>query len=83
MDTSTITLLSFGIAAEITGARLMQRPLGAITRASELRRALLMEYPAFQDIASIRIAINQEYALDDTPVRAGDEVAIIPPVSGG
>jgi molybdopterin converting factor subunit 1 len=29
------------------------------------------------------MAVNREYADDDRPLRAGDEVALIPPVSGG
>ena len=29
------------------------------------------------------VAINQEYASPGSPVRAGDEVAFFPPVSGG
>lgn len=76
-------MLCFGIAAEITGSRAIQRPLGAITKASELQRSLLIEYPAFQQLASIRLAVNQEYVMDDAPLADGDEVAIIPPVSGG
>jgi sulfur-carrier protein len=31
----------------------------------------------------IMIAINEEYAMDDDVVKAGDVVALIPPVSGG
>ena len=30
-----------------------------------------------------RVAVNQEMATLDTPLRAGDEVAIFPPVTGG
>ena len=30
-----------------------------------------------------RIWLNGEPADDDTPVKAGDEVAVLPPVSGG
>ena len=30
-----------------------------------------------------RVAVNQEMASLDTPLRAGDEVAIFPPVTGG
>jgi molybdopterin synthase catalytic subunit len=29
------------------------------------------------------VAVNREYARPDEPIRAGDEVALIPPVSGG
>jgi MoaE-MoaD fusion protein len=32
---------------------------------------------------SIVMAVNREYADPDTPLRAGDELALIPPVSGG
>jgi molybdopterin converting factor small subunit len=29
------------------------------------------------------VAINQEYAAPNTVIRAGDEIALIPPVAGG
>jgi len=38
---------------------------------------------AFADRASIRCAVNQEFATAETPVGAGDEVAFFPPVTGG
>jgi molybdopterin synthase sulfur carrier subunit len=33
--------------------------------------------------ANILVAINQDYAALDAPVRDGDEVAFFPPVTGG
>lgn len=33
--------------------------------------------------AGIRVAINQRFASPDSPVQAGDEVAFLPPISGG
>lgn len=33
--------------------------------------------------ANTLVAINQEYAYPGSPVRAGDEVAFFPPVTGG
>ena len=29
------------------------------------------------------VAVNREYAAPDTPVATGDEIALVPPVSGG
>lgn len=32
---------------------------------------------------AVRIAVNHDIAQDDTPIHAGDEVALFPPVTGG
>jgi molybdopterin converting factor small subunit len=32
---------------------------------------------------SVRIAVNEEYAPPNTPLRSGDIVSLIPPVAGG
>ncbi|MDE2005323.1 MAG: molybdopterin converting factor subunit 1 [Rhodospirillales bacterium] len=31
----------------------------------------------------VRCAVNQEFAAPDAPIRAGDEIAFFPPVTGG
>ena len=38
---------------------------------------------AFRDLARLRCAINQEHAGFDAAIKAGDEVAFFPPVTGG
>lgn len=38
---------------------------------------------AFADPAVVRAAVNQEHAGPETPVKAQDEVAFFPPVTGG
>jgi molybdopterin synthase sulfur carrier subunit len=38
---------------------------------------------AFADLKVVRVAVNQDYVGFDHPVRAGDEVAFFPPVTGG
>ena len=38
---------------------------------------------AFATEAVLRCAVNQEFGDRSTPVRAGDEVAFFPPVTGG
>jgi sulfur-carrier protein len=32
---------------------------------------------------AVRVAVNHDVARADTPIRAGDEVALFPPVTGG
>ena len=38
---------------------------------------------AFADPAQVRMAVNQDFCGPDHPVKAGDEVAFFPPVTGG
>ena len=38
---------------------------------------------ALRDLSVIRVAVNQDYVGAEHPVRAGDEIAIFPPVTGG
>jgi molybdopterin synthase sulfur carrier subunit len=38
---------------------------------------------ALADPRVVRVAVNQEYAGPGQPVKAGDEIAIFPPVTGG
>lgn len=35
------------------------------------------------DAKTVRVAVNQDLAANDTPIKEGDEVALFPPVTGG
>lgn len=58
-----------------------------VTTVDALRRHLMTRGGAWQEVLapnkSLRVAVNQQMAKADTPVRAGDEVAFFPPVTGG
>jgi molybdopterin converting factor small subunit len=54
--------------------------VGAVRRALEAR-AVERGWPVA--MARSLIAVNLEYARDDRPVSAADEIALIPPVAGG
>jgi MoaE-MoaD fusion protein len=45
----------------------------------------LSRHPALGNVVAngCVMAVNREYAEPGTPLRAGDELALIPPVSGG
>jgi molybdopterin synthase catalytic subunit len=46
--------------------------------------AISLEVPSIGPLVKmVRVAVNEEFAAPDQRVRAGDEVALIPPVSGG
>jgi len=81
--TLEILLLTFGIVKEITG----QSPLCLFVpnnaTVSDLRKVLEEKYPELLKLKSLAIAVNGNYAGDDVALDAGDEVALIPPVSGG
>ena len=50
---------------------------------AEVYAALRGNHAALPEQGAVRAALNQEFADWNTPVAAGDEVAYIPPVSGG
>ena len=77
-----ISVKLFGIAKDIVGSSTLkiEQDLGTV---DELLDYLKFEYPAFKDLTSLLVAINDEYANTAAVIENEDEVAIIPPVSGG
>ena len=50
----------------------------------QVRQALLEAHPGLRSIVSrSAFALNRRYSALDTPVSAGDEIAVIPPMAGG
>ncbi len=78
-----IQLLAFGIAKDIIGARSASIELPATASLKDLRTELLGRFPAFSQLRSLAFAVNTDYRSDDYLLRDGDEVVLIPPVSGG
>ena len=74
----------FARLSELAGARETEVELGEGLTVGDVFEALAREYPALAGLrGSVMYALNAEYVSPDQPVRAGDEVALIPPVSGG
>jgi molybdopterin converting factor subunit 1 len=78
-----IKLLAFGISKDILGQRELEVNLPGPTDVKGLLAWLSQQYPEFERLASLRVAVNDEYAQPDHKIEANNEVVLIPPVSGG
>lgn len=78
-----ITVLAFGIAKDIFGNESIQIGIDGTSDIAALKSKLEEQYPKLKELTSYMIAVNDEYAHADTVINTGDEIAIIPPVSGG
>lgn len=80
-----VRVLFFGAARETVGAEEVQLDLLPPATVASAFEELLAVYPALRERfgRSLLFAHNQEYAPRDREVRAGDELAVFPPVSGG
>mmetsp|Transcript_6704 Transcript_6704/g.17534 ORF Transcript_6704/g.17534 Transcript_6704/m.17534 type:complete len:91 (-) Transcript_6704:405-677(-) len=87
-DSITVVVLLFASARELANTDRCVMNLAAGSKASALREALATKFPLLRITAladDTAIAINQQYvSFDDDPVlNDHDEVALIPPISGG
>lgn len=72
----------FGIAREIVGSSNIVIE-EAIPTVEKLLDHLKSEYTQLNKLTSLLVAVNSEYASADAEIGTNDEIAIIPPVSGG
>ncbi len=79
-----IKVLAFAGARDVVGAPELDLALEAPCSATALLALICARYPGLAPHArSLRLAINGAYAVAEDVVHPGDEVALIPPVSGG
>jgi molybdopterin synthase sulfur carrier subunit len=76
------TIKAFGVTKDILGGKEMVVEVDGKTVA-ELRKHLTGRYPSLIGLRSLFIAVNSNYAEDDQQLSETDEIALIPPVSGG
>lgn len=78
-----LNILAFGIARDIVGQSKLEFKLESGETVKDLKMALVNQFPDFQKLVSLSIAVNTEYAMDNHPLKESDEIVIIPPVAGG
>jgi molybdopterin converting factor subunit 1 len=84
MSIARIQVRFFAAARDIAGCEQAAIEIEAETTVASLRSRLVDEYPALAALLKHSLlAVGQQYATDQTVLSDGDEVALIPPVSGG
>jgi len=79
-----VTVRYFAIVRELLGRAVEERELPAGTTAGSLLDELARDHPALERLRrSTMLMVNYQYVSSDHVLAEGDEVALIPPVSGG
>lgn len=81
-----MTVLLFGVTRDIVGTGSLKIPATeakGLKTVEDLKTHLKKVYPGLKDLSSLAVAVNQSYAGDHDPIQNTDEIALIPPVSGG
>ena len=79
-----VTVLFFGITHDLTGFSQEQLEIFSGEDLESLWRRYVARFPELGRMAgSLVVAVNQEIARPSTRLQDGDEVAFMPPVSGG
>ena len=77
-------VLFFAQLQDVTGCAATELAVPSPLDREQFWAALLQKFPGLQSHrGNIRLARNWEYAGEETHFGEGDEVALIPPVSGG
>jgi len=84
LPTLRVKVLFFGRVRELIGLTEESREIAKATTLHELFQAYIERFPQLAGFRSSLVASrNQEFAAWNTPLVDGDEVAFLPPVSGG
>ena len=79
-----VTIRLFARLRELAGAADLTREVPRGATASDVWNLLVADFPLLADYSrNISCAVNEEYARLTTALKDGDEVAFLPPVSGG
>ena len=80
----TVTVKLFAAAREMIGSDAVSLELPEAATIADAKRILCQMFPQIAGLLSRSVvARNMDYALNADVIAVGDELAVIPPVSGG
>ncbi len=79
-----VRLLLFAVARDIVGCNSLEIELPGVPNIGAVRAELVRSHPRLAPLEKyLMFSVNARYAGDDQLVRADDEIACLPPASGG
>jgi molybdopterin synthase catalytic subunit len=79
-----VTVKLFGSIREAAGAKELAVVVPEGSTVTDLRLLLARDHPSFEEMADrLRVSVNYEFVQGESVLSEGDEVAFLPPVSGG
>lgn len=78
-----VKVLLFGQAAESAKARAIELEFSGEANTDDLIKKLEEKFPDLVASIPFSIAVNRKYIKTNQPLFSHDEIALIPPVSGG
>ena len=79
-----VKALFFATCRDIVGSRELDIEIEEGSQVGDVKRVLMAKYPNFPATTKgLSVAVNAEYVDDCAILYPGDEIAFIPPVSGG
>ena len=76
-------VLFFGVTRDLAGKSELDIELEEGSNVKMLLEKLGSDFSRLSEMKSLMIAVNNEYAKPDLILKENDEIALIPPVSGG
>jgi len=79
-----VRVLFFGVLKDLAGQSSDSLTLPEHATLGDVLAHYQMRIASFGNLsASLALSVNQQYAAPETELHAGDEIAFLPPVSGG